>query len=508
MAIYDSILDTIGHTPVVRLNNLAPRGVEIFVKVEARNPGGSVKDRMARAIIEAAEARGELRPGQTVVEASSGNTGIALAMVCAQKGYPLVVVMAENFSVERRRLMRMLGARVVLTPAAEKGSGMVAKAMELAEAHGWYLCRQFENEANARVHRETTAREIVVDFAGRRLDYWISGAGTGGTFAGVAQVLRAERPDTRIVVCEPDNAPVLASGVPQPAPVAGGWATSHPLFRPHPMQGISPDFIAPITGAGVAAGFADLIEPVNGGRALTAARALAAREGILAGISGGATVAAALSLAERAAPGSVMLCMLPDTGERYLSTPLFADIPADMDAAELEISRSTPGFRFDAPAVVVPAPAAAAQPAVVANVEAAVPDPEMASWVDAAIHDPGEPVVMFALEWCEFCWTAPRLFERLGIRFRSIDLDSVAYQAGERGARIRAVLKARTGSPTIPQVFVAGRLIGGATDLIEACRNGSLARELGQAGIAMPGCADFDPAALLPAWLHPRRTAA
>src|SRR5689334_9072601 len=233
MARYQNILETIGNTPVVRLNRLAPAGVNVYVKVESFNPMGSVKDRLALAIIEDAERSGALKPGQTVIEATSGNTGIGLAMVCAQKGYPLVVVMAENFSVERRKLMRFLGAKVVLTPASQKGTGMLAKAVELAKTHGWFLCRQFENEANADVHSRTTAREILDDFAGERLDYWVTGAGTGGTLKGVGRVLREMRPDTKIVLTEPDNSPMLGSGIPQPRDADGGLTISHPLFRPH-----------------------------------------------------------------------------------------------------------------------------------------------------------------------------------------------------------------------------------------------------------------------------------
>lgn len=238
-----SILDTIGNTPIVRINKLAPDGVELYVKLEAFNPMGSVKDRLALAVIEAAERDGSLKPGQTVIEATSGNTGIGLAMVCAQKGYPLVVTMAESFSLERRRLMRFLGAKVVLTPASEKGSGMLAKAVELAEKHNWFLCRQFENEANADVHSRTTAREILSDFDGKRLDYWVTGAGTAGTLKGVSRVLRAERPHTKVVVCEPDNAPILKSGIPQTYGEGGMPSESHPHFRPHLMQGWTPDFI-------------------------------------------------------------------------------------------------------------------------------------------------------------------------------------------------------------------------------------------------------------------------
>src|SRR5690349_1528133 len=240
---YDSILETVGRTPIVKLSRLSPRHVSIYAKIESFNPMGSVKDRLALAVIERAEQTGALKPGQTVIEATSGNTGIGLAMVCARKGYPLVIVMAENFSVERRRLMRFLGAKVVLTPAWQKGSGMLAKAEELAKKHGWFLTRQFETDANADIHSATTAQEILADFEGEQLDYWVSTFGTGGTLKGVSRVLKAARPDTRIIVAEPDNSQILGSGIAQPAPV-GPLVTSHPYFRPHPVQGTSPDFIS------------------------------------------------------------------------------------------------------------------------------------------------------------------------------------------------------------------------------------------------------------------------
>ena len=245
---YQNILETVGNTPVVKINRLAPPGINLYVKIEAFNPLGSVKDRLALGVIEAAEKSGELKPGQTVIEATSGNTGIGLAMVCAQKNYPLVVTMAEQFSVERRRLMRFLGAKVVLTPQAQRGMGMVTKAIELAETHGWFLTRQFENEANPDFHSRTTAREIIDDFAGERLDYWVTGYGTGGTLKGVARVLAKERPETKIIVCEPEDAQLLGSGTEQARRPDGSPASAHPAFKPHPMQGWTPDFIPKITG--------------------------------------------------------------------------------------------------------------------------------------------------------------------------------------------------------------------------------------------------------------------
>ena len=400
----------------MRLSRLAPEGVELYAKLEAFNPLGSVKDRLALGVIEAAERDGLLKPGQTVVEATSGNTGIGLAMVCAAKGYPLVIVMAESFSVERRRLMRFLGARVVLTPASEKGTGMVEKARELAATHGWFWTRQFENEANADVHSRTTAREILRDFGGTGPDYFVTGAGTGGTLKGVARVLRAESPATKIIVAEPENAPMLASGVGQSYRADGTPAESHPLFRPHPMQGWSPDFIPRLTGDAVEGGLIDAIQPVGGAESLRLARELARQEGIFCGISAGATLAAALAVARTAPKGSRILFMAPDTGERYLSTPLFEAIGQEMDAEEVAISNSTPLCRFGAPA---PQPAAA-PPAPVEPAPAQARD-----FVEQAISDPDQPVVMFALEWCEFSWAVRRFLKDIGVPFRSVDLDSV-----------------------------------------------------------------------------------
>lgn len=346
MGRFQSILDTVGNTPVVRINRLAPAGVNLYVKVEAFNPLGSVKDRLALGIIEAAEKSGQLKPGQTVVEATSGNTGIGLAMVCAAKGYPLVVTMAEQFSVERRRLMRFLGAKVVLTPAAERGFGMVRKAQELAEKHGWFLTRQFENEANPAVHERTTAQEILRDFAGERLDYWVTGYGTGGTLAGVSRVLAKERPDTKIVVCEPEDAPLLSSGLAQARNPDGSPSEPHAAFKPHPMQGWTPDFIPKITADALKGVSIDRILKIPGPDALKWSAELARREGIFVGISAGGTFAGALRVCESAPQGANVLCMLPDTGERYLSTPLFADIPPLMTPEEQEISRSTPSGQF------------------------------------------------------------------------------------------------------------------------------------------------------------------
>jgi cysteine synthase len=346
MTKFANILGTVGNTPVVKIGKLAPPGVDLYVKIEAFNPLGSVKDRLALGVIEDAERRGALKPGQTVIEATSGNTGIGLAMVCAQKGYPLVVTMAESFSVERRKLMRFLGAKVVLTPAAERGTGMVKKAVELAEKHGWFLTRQFENEANADMHSRTTAREIVADFAGERLDYWVTGFGTGGTLKGVSRVLAKERPETKIVVCEPADAPMLSDGGPQERYPDGSAVKSHAAWKPHPLQGWSPDFVPKLTADVVASGVIDRVLKVTGAEAMQCSRQLAQKEGIFVGISAGGTFAAALQVCHDAPKGSVVLCMLPDTGERYLSTPLFGDIAVDMNDDELQIMRSTPNFHL------------------------------------------------------------------------------------------------------------------------------------------------------------------
>ena len=346
MAILDNILGTIGNTPIVKINKLAPARVNLYVKIESFNPMGSVKDRLALGIIEDAEKSGALKPGQTIIEATSGNTGIGLAMVCAQKGYPLVVTMAESFSVERRKLMRFMGAKVVLTPAPLKGSGMVLKAKELAEKNGWFLTRQFENESNANMHSKTTAPEILHAFEGMQLDYWVTGYGTGGTLKGVSRVLQEKSPNTKIIVAEPEVAALLGGGIEQKRNDDGSPAESHPSFSPHPMQGWTPDFIPKLTADAMSADGDKIVLSVAGPKALECSRNLAQKEGILVGISGGATFAAALEIAESAADGSNILCMLPDTGERYLSTPLFEHIGADMSDEEKQLSASTPACQF------------------------------------------------------------------------------------------------------------------------------------------------------------------
>ena len=493
--LYDNILQTVGNTPIVKLNKLAPDGVNVYVKVESFNPMGSVKDRLALSVIEQAERDGTLKPGQTVIEATSGNTGIGLAMVCAQKGYPLVVTMAESFSVERRRMMRFLGAKVVITPAELKGSGMLAKATELAEKHGWFLVRQFENEANADAHSRTTAPEILDAFEGKTLDYWVSGFGTGGTLKGVSRVLKEKSPATRIMVCEPDNAQILGSGIPQERLADGTPKDSHPLFRPHLMQGWSPDFIPKLTEDVVNAEHIDAIIPIDGNDALRLSKALAQEEGIFVGTSAGATLAGALKVAEQAEPGANVLCMLPDTGERYLSTPLFEDVPVEMDDGEIAISMSTPNFRFGAAA---PPPA---EDEAAATVSAPA---EAVEFLGDATHDGDNPVVVFALEWCEFSWSVRKMFAHYGIPYRSVDLDSVAYQEDNLGGKIRKAIEAETGLKTIPQIYIGGRHIGGATDLFDGMKDGSIQELLETNGVSWDTRADQDPYSFLPKWLHKR----
>ena len=339
--LYSDILGTVGDTPCVRLNRTGPDHVIMYVKVEAFNPLSSVKDRLALNMIEAAEREGRLSPGQTVVEATSGNTGIGLAMVCAAKGYPLVITMAESFSIERRRLMRFLGAQVVLTPKEERGIGMYKAAQTLAEQNGWFFARQFETSANADIHEATTGREILADFKDARLDYWVTGYGTGGTVTGVARVLRNERPECRIVLSEPHNARLLGSGLAQERHDDDSPAGSHPAWEPHVIQGWTPDFIPKVLQEGIDRAFFDEVRPVDGVKGMAMAQHLAANEGILTGVSGGSTLLTAVEVANQAPEGSVLLVMLPDTGERYLSTPLFESIPAEMNDEEMALFAST-----------------------------------------------------------------------------------------------------------------------------------------------------------------------
>ncbi|MEM8596377.1 MAG: pyridoxal-phosphate dependent enzyme [Pseudomonadota bacterium] len=483
-----SILDTIGRTPVVRLTNIAPDHVELYAKLEAFNPMGSIKDRMAIAMIEAAERSGALQPGQTVIEATSGNTGLGLAMVCAQKGYPLVIVMAESFSVERRKLLRFLGAKVVLTAAAERGTGMFSTAERLAEAHGWFFCRQFENQANADIHTATTAREILSDFATLGLDYWVTGFGTGGTLQGVARLLQAESPRTEIVAVEPENSQILNNTIPQQRRPDGAAARSHPDARAHPIQGWSPDFVPKLAGDALDDKLIDRFETVSGAEAIRVAGELATREGILSGTSGGATVAAALQVAERAPRTARILAMIPDTGERYLSTPLFDGIEVDMTAEEQAIAASVPPI--------------ARKP------QLASARPKPAAWATAyakqAIIGWEAPVVMFGFEWCEFCWSVRKLLDRAGIPYRANDVDSPAFREGDRGGEILRALFEITGKRTVPQVFVGGELVGGATDVLAAFDAGTLKEALTAVDPTLVIRPVPDAMGLLPSWV--RRT--
>ncbi len=342
---YESILDTVGDTPVIRINRIGPNNATIYVKFEAFNPAGSVKDRLATNIIEAAERDGRLKPGQTVVEATSGNTGIGLAMVCAAKGYPLVIVMADSFSIERRKLMRFFGAKVVLTPRAEKGMGMYNKTRELAEQNGWFWARQFDTNDNAEIHEHTTAREILGDFKDERLDYWVTGYGTGGTLVGASRVLSKEMPDLKIICTEPANAAIVSSGTAQDRDGVHP-AGSHPAWEPHPIQGWTPDFVPYLFEEAIEKKYFDQMIPIAGPEGIAWSKRLAQEEGIFTGISGGSTFAVAMKVAETAPEGSVILCMLPDTGERYLTTPLFDGIDEEMNAEEIALSKSTPGYQY------------------------------------------------------------------------------------------------------------------------------------------------------------------
>ena len=338
--LYKSILDTIGNTPSVKINNLAPDGVEMYVKPEFFNPGSSVKDRLALNIINDGETSGLLKPGQTIVEATSGNTGIGLAMVCASKNYPLVITMPESASIERRKMMRFLGAKVILTPASEAGSGAYNKAKQLAYENDWFYAKQFESTANANIHESTTGKEIVDDFKDIGLDYWVSGYGTGGTFTGVSRALRQSMPSTQLIMAEPDTAPLIANGKAQERNNDGTFASSHPDWNPHPIQGWTTDFIPLVLQESIDESFIDEVVPVSGTDGIYWSQKLAADEGILTGISGGATFAVAMDVAKRAKPGSIILCMLADTAERYLSSLLFENISAEMSDKELTILNS------------------------------------------------------------------------------------------------------------------------------------------------------------------------
>lgn len=489
---FNALSETIGNTPCIRINKLAPKHVNLYVKMESMNPMGSVKDRMARNIILQAEKKGLLKPGQTVVEATSGNAGLALAMICAEKGYPFVAVMPENFSIERRKLMRFLGAKVVLTPASHKGSGSVAKAKELAIKHGWYFCKQFENEANTRAHLNT-AKEILNDFADVGLNYWVTGYGTGGTLKGVAGLLKLRSPRTSVVVCEPSNAQLLSAPNAQQRHLDGSAADSHPRYEPHLMQGWTPDFISRLTEDALKNGYIDEVLPVGGNVAMDMARNLAQKEGILTGISGGATLAGALKIAQKAPPGSNILCMLPDSAERYISTPLFDNISEEMTGEERALAESTPNYRFDSP-----------PPLPVIEVEEKQPlvSEVTQQMLKQLINNPSRPVVLFALQWCEISWAVRKLFKTLSVPFHCVELDSSSYRNSKLGARLKATLIDHTGYSSLPQIFVDGKFIGGSTELFDSIINRNFFKKLDAAEVSYNRVVDVDPYTLLPGWMQ------
>lgn len=478
--LHDSIIDTIGRTPIIKLQKLAPEGVNVYAKLESENPGGSVKDRLAYGIIEWAEKHGQIQPCQTVVEASSGNTGIGLAMVCASKGYPLVCVMSESFSVERRKLMRFFGAKVILTDPAHKGTGMVLKAKELAEKHGYFWPNQFENEANAWIHEQTTGPEILVAFEGKKLDHFVCAYGTGGTLLGVSRYLKQHSPDTKIHACEPSNAPMLYSGVPsvyakgRPIPIE-----AHPVWRPHLFQGWATDFIPRLVGAAQKEIENIDVIPVAGNDAMETSKALARKEGIFSGTSGGGIVSAALQLAESCPKGTNIVAIVPDTAERYLSTPLFADIPADMTEEEKELAASTESE--------VPPP-----PGLPPVTEEAV------VFVKEQIAK--DKIVVWMLEYCEFCWTLSRFLDRLGIEYTRIDIDNFKYAKDNMGNKYRAALCEYTDCKTFPQFFLNGKFVGGAVDACMMWKKGTLQPMLDEANVKYEGY-EGDPFEFLPKWM-------
>ncbi|KAL9189229.1 hypothetical protein ACHAXT_011719 [Thalassiosira profunda] len=477
-----SILQTVGKTPLVKLNRLAPPEVNVYVKCEAFNPMGSVKDRLALGCIEYAEKTGKLRPGQTVVECSSGNTGIGLAMVCNVKGYPFVCVMAESFSIERRKLMRFLGAKVVLTNPAHKGTGMVIKAKELADKHGWYWPNQFDNEANAYVHEMTTGPELLEAMGEEKLDHLFLAYGTGGTLNGVSKVMKARSPSTKIHVVEPDNAPMLYSDIKTEYP--GGedeletFKDPHPVWRPHLLQGWAPDWIPSLVDK--ASSRIDDIAHIGGDAAMSTSKALAQQEGIFTGTSGGGILAAALNFAKMAEKGSTIVAILPDTGERYLSTPLFDGIGADMTEEEKEIAASTPS----SPPPSVPLPS---------STEAS------AAFVKNAIAS--NKVVVFSLQYCEFCWTITQFFDRVGVDYEQINIDSFQYAKDNMGNKYRAALTDLTDCNTFPQCFIGGAFMGGAADACMKWKKGELQPLFKAAGVEFDGTYEGDPFEFLPKWM-------
>lgn len=502
-SIHSSILETIGKTPII---HLAPNSAlnhttsNIYLKLESENPGGSVKDRLSIAVIEWAEHFGKLQKGQTVIEASSGNTGIGMAMVCAKKGYPYVCVMSESFSIERRKLMRFLGAKVILTNPAHKGTGMVIKAKELADKHGYFWPNQFENEANAWIHEKTTGPEILGAFqeASIQLHHLVCSYGTGGTLLGIGRYLRKHSPHTQIHVCEPSNAPMLYSEIPTKYPATAteedsvgteypstSFELPHPVWRPHLLQGWATDFIPRLVSSATDEKLYDSVLHVGGHDAIEMAKKLARNEGILSGTSGGGTLSAALTFAKGLSEdGKNIVVMIPDTGERYLSTPLFENIPADMTEEELEIAKSTPS---------TPPPAPGLPPVTKQATE----------WVKNKVGS--SKVVVFSLEYCEFCWTLTSFLDALGVSYDKIDIDNFMYAKDNVGNQYRAALCEWTQCATFPQFFVLGEFVGGAVDACMMWKKGKLQKLFKKANVKSADGKfnnySGDPFEFLPKWM-------
>lgn len=517
-SIHNSILETIGKTPLVRLppnSKTNPTSSNLYLKLECENPGGSVKDRLSMAVIEWGEQTGVLEKGQTVIEASSGNTGIGMAMVCAQKGYPYVCVMAESFSIERRKLMRFLGAKVILTNPAHKGTGMLIKTKALADKHGYFWPNQFENEANAWIHEKTTGPEICNAFqqASMQIDHFVCSYGTGGTLLGVGRYLRTHSPKTKIHVCEPSNAPMLFSDIPTEYPTveqvenngtndddnddgqvneekkndefpSTSFKVPHPVWRPHLLQGWATDFIPKLVSSATDKKLYDSVLHVGGTDAIETSKALAANDGILSGVSGGGTLFAAIAFAKKLNKSSNIVVMIPDTGERYLSTPLFEDIPADMTEEEKAIADSVPSTAPPPPGL---------PPAT----------EEATAWVQNETKL--SPVVIFSLEYCEFCWTLTSFLDALGVSYHKIDIDSFEYAKDNLGNKYRASLCEWTECNTFPQFFVKGEFRGGAVDACMMWKKEELQKIFKKAGIK-GGNDNFndykgDPFEFLPKWM-------
>jgi cysteine synthase A len=492
--LHNSIIDTIGKTPIIKLSEkLAPyEGVNVYVKLESENPGGSLKDRLAYGVVEWAEKHGHLQPGQTIVEASSGNTGIGLAMICASKGYPLVCVMSESFSVERRKVMRFYGAKVILTNPAHKATGMVIKAKELADKHGWFFPNQFDNEANAWIHEQTTGPEIIDAFAADNihLDHFVIAYGTGGSSLGIGRVLRKESPATKIHLCEPSNAPMMYSGIetnyPEDEKPSPSFDMAHPVWRPHLFQGWAADFIPKLVAQVREEKLYDDIMPIGGFDAIATSQQMAEKEGIFSGTSGGGTVWAALQIAKTAPIGTNILAMVPDTAERYLSTPLFENIPAGMTNEEKEIAESTPS---------APPPSADFPPVL----------PEAVAFVDEKNRS-SKRIVVWSLEYCEFCWTLTRFLDRLQVPYERIDIDNFQFAKDNMGNKYRSALQDKTGCNTFPQFFISEAFIGGAVDACMMWKKGELQPLLEDAGATKKETNNFgdytgDPFEFLPRWM-------